>query len=124
LTEDRGNCANRTEAIETWAHPAYGAEMFSLTHTIVCHTVICMHVDRLSITLDPRLGSAARRAAKRAKMSLSAWIAEATADRVRNDALGHALDQWEAEDGTFTSQELTDAAQALGLIRAPKGRRK
>jgi len=83
-----------------------------------------MNVDRLSITLDPRLGSAARRAAKRAKMSLSAWIAEATADRVRNEALGHALDQWEAEDGTFTSRELTAAAQALGLIREPKGRRR
>ena len=81
-----------------------------------------MQVDRLSITLDPRLGSAVRKAAKRAKMSLSAWIAEATADRVRNEALGHALDQWEAEAGTFTSKELTAAAQALGLIRKSKGR--
>jgi hypothetical protein len=83
-----------------------------------------MEVDRLSITMDPRLGLAARRAAKRAKMSLSAWIAEATADRVRNEALGHALDQWEAEDGTFTSQELTAAAQALGLVRKPTSRRR
>ena len=83
-----------------------------------------MQVDRLSITIDPRLGLAARRAAKRAKMSLSAWIAEATADRVRNEALGHALDQWEAEDGAFTSQELTVAAQALGFTRKPTARRK
>lgn len=81
-----------------------------------------MQVDRLSITLDPRLGAAARRAAKRAGMSLSAWIAEATADRVRNEALGHVLDQWEAEDGTFTSEELTAAAQALGIIRKPRRR--
>lgn len=81
-----------------------------------------MQVDRLSITMDPRLGSAARKAAKRAKMSLSAWIAEATADRVRNEALGSALDQWEAEDGAFTSKELTAAAQALGLVRKPRGR--
>jgi hypothetical protein len=93
-----------------------------LTHTAVCNTIVCMHVDRLSITLDPRLGLAARRAAKRARMSLSAWIAEATADRVRNEELGRALDQWEAEDGTFTSKELTAAAQALGLVRKPKGR--
>jgi hypothetical protein len=75
-----------------------------------------MQVDRLSITMDPRLGLAARRAARRAKMSLSAWIAEATADRVRNEALGHALDRWEAEDGTFSSRELTAAARALGLV--------
>ena len=86
--------------------------------------MVCMQVDRLSITMDPRLGLAARRAAKRARMSLSAWIAEATADRVRNEALGSALDQWEAEDGTFTSKELTAAAQALGLIRKPRARRK
>ncbi|HKY38396.1 MAG TPA: hypothetical protein VJN18_20775 [Polyangiaceae bacterium] len=74
--------------------------------------------------MDPRLGAAARRAAKRAKMSLSAWVAEATADRVRNEALGHALDEWEAEDGTFASKELTAAAQALGLPRKAKSRRK
>ncbi len=83
-----------------------------------------MQVDRLSITMDPRLGAAARRAARRARVSLSAWIAEATADRVRNEALGHALDQWEAEDGTFTSKELTAAAEVLGLKRKPRGRRK
>jgi hypothetical protein len=83
-----------------------------------------MHVDRLSITMDPRLGAAVRKAARRAKMSLSAWIAEATADRVRNEALGHALDQWEAEDGTFTSEELTVAARSLGLVRKPGGRRR
>ncbi|HEX6278318.1 MAG TPA: hypothetical protein VFZ53_34970 [Polyangiaceae bacterium] len=55
---------------------------------------------------------------------MSAWIAEATADRVRNEALGHALDQWEAEEGTFTSQELTAAARALGLVGKGKGRRR
>lgn len=81
-----------------------------------------MNVDRLSITLDPRLGAAARKAAKRAGMSLSNWIAEATADRVRNEALGHALDAWEAETGAFTSDELARAAEALGL--APRSRRK
>jgi hypothetical protein len=83
-----------------------------------------MQVDRFSITMDPRLGAAARRAARRAKMSLSAWIGEATADRVRNEALGRALDEWEAEDGAFTSQELTEAAQALGLVRRAKASRK
>ena len=83
-----------------------------------------MQVDRISITMDPRLGSAARKAAKRAKMSLSAWIAEATADRVRNEALGQALDQWEAEDGAFTSQELTTAAEALRLSRKSRLQRR
>src|SRR5437867_12962272 len=84
-------------------------------HTTVCNTLVCMNVDRLSITLDPRLGAAARKAAKRANVSLSTWIAEATADRIRNEALGHALEQWEAEQGRFTSDELGKAAAALRL---------
>lgn len=83
-----------------------------------------MHVDRLSITLAPELGRAARRAAKRANVSLSAWIAEATADRVRNETLGAALDRWEAEDGAFTPDELADAARRLGLDTRRKGRRR
>jgi hypothetical protein len=82
-----------------------------------------MSVDRLSITLDPRLGAAARRAAKRANVSLSAWIAEATADRVRNEALGRALDQWEAQDGAFSADELASAASALARPRKRKARK-
>jgi len=82
-----------------------------------------MNVDRLSITLDPQLGAAVRMAAKRAKVSLSTWIAEATADRVRNEALGRALDQWEAQDGPFTSDELAQATKALGLAAKRKTRR-
>lgn len=82
-----------------------------------------MQVDRLSITMEPKLGAAARKAAKRAGISLSAWIAEATADRVRNDALGSALDRWEAEHGAFTEAELTEAAAALGLPPARRHRR-
>src|SRR5437867_1504161 len=79
-------------------------------HTTVCNTLVCMHVDRLSITLEPRLGAAVRKAAKRANVSLSTWIAEATAARVRNEALSDALDRWEADEGAFTSAELAAAA--------------
>jgi NADH:ubiquinone oxidoreductase subunit E len=83
-----------------------------------------MHdVDRLSITLDPRLGAAARKVAKRAKVSLSTWIADATADRVRNELIGEALDRWEAERGALTQKELDQAAEVLGLSRRRKARR-
>ena len=84
-----------------------------------------MQVDRLSITLDPALGAAARKAAKRAHVSLSAWIAEATADRVRNEALDSALKDWESEDGPFTRAELAEATAALGRstnVRKRRGR--
>jgi hypothetical protein len=83
-----------------------------------------MNVDRFSITMDPQLGAAARRAAKRAKVSLSAWIAEATADRVRNELLGRALDRWEAEQGSFDAGELAAAAEALGPSPNRKRKRK
>ncbi len=83
-----------------------------------------MNVDRLSITLEPKLGAAARRAARRAKVSLSTWIAEATADRVRNEVLGQVLDEWEEEDGAFTVDELAEASAALGLVKQRKARRR
>jgi hypothetical protein len=82
-----------------------------------------MNVDRLSITLDPRLGAAARKAAKRAKVSLSTWIAEATADRIRNELLGEALDRWAVDEVALTQQELDRAAEALGLSQRRKARR-
>lgn len=83
-----------------------------------------MQVDRLSVTLDPKLGAAARKAARLAKVSLSAWIAEATADRIRNEALGRALDAWEAEAGAFTAKELAAAAEALESAPRAKARRR
>jgi hypothetical protein len=86
--------------------------------------VVCINVDRFSIALDPSLGARVRKAAKRAKISLSASIAEATADRLRNDALGDALDRGEAEDGAFAADELAAAAKVLGLPRRRRTRRK
>jgi hypothetical protein len=74
-----------------------------------------MAVDRFSITLDDQLGTVVRKAAERSGVSLSAWMAAAAADRVRNDLLGEALDQWEAEDGAFTEAELREAAASLQL---------
>lgn len=82
-----------------------------------------MQVDRLSITLDPQLGAAVRQAARRAGVSLSAWIAAATADRVRNELLGLALDEWEAEEGVFSEAELAEAAERLGVTRRRRRRR-
>jgi hypothetical protein len=57
-------------------------------------------VDRFSVTMPPELGEGVRQAA---------------ADKLRNEFLGAALDQWEAEDGSFTQAELDEAASRLGL---------
>lgn len=72
-------------------------------------------VDRFSVTMPPELGKAVRDAAARRGTSVSTWLADAAADRVRNEMLGVALDAWEAEDGPFTGEELAAAAAELGV---------
>ena len=73
-------------------------------------------VDRFSVTMPPDLGDGVRQAAARQGTSVSTWLSEAAADRLRNELLGAALDEWEAEDGAFTEAELHEAAARLGLI--------
>jgi hypothetical protein len=46
---------------------------------------------------------------------VSDWLAQAAADRLRNDLLGAALDAWEAEDGAFGDEKLDAAAATLGV---------
>jgi hypothetical protein len=77
-------------------------------------------VDRLSITLEPELGAAARAAAQQADVSLSAWIAEAVADRLRHEAMGQALALWQADDGPFTPTELLAAEETLAMGVTPR----
>ena len=72
-------------------------------------------VDRLSVTMPPELGEGVRQAAARQGTSVSAWLSEAAADRLRNELLGAALDAWEAGDRPFTEAELEAAASRLGL---------
>lgn len=54
-------------------------------------------------------------------MSVSGWLAQAAADRLRNDLLDAALDAWEAEDGPFDDEELDAAAATLGITRGSRG---
>jgi len=44
---------------------------------------VLVKVDKMSISMDPQLGDDVRAAAERAGMSVSAWLAEATAARRR-----------------------------------------
>ncbi|MGH9242764.1 MAG: hypothetical protein ACRD29_00250 [Acidimicrobiales bacterium] len=74
-------------------------------------------VDRLSVTMPPDIGAAVRDAAARQGTSVSNWLADAAAQRLRNDLLGAALDQWEEEEGVFSDEELNTAAAALSGAR-------
>jgi hypothetical protein len=83
-----------------------------LVNTYVCDIIVCMtQVDRFSVTMPPELGEGVRQAAARQGTSVSAWLSEAAADRLRNELLGIALDVWES----FTEAELSAAASRLGL---------
>ena len=63
--------------------------------------------------MPPELGRAVRDAAAREGTSVSAWLGEAAADRIRTELLGAALDEWEAEEGAFSDEELNAAATTL-----------
>jgi hypothetical protein len=72
-------------------------------------------VDKLSISFDPDLGDAVRGAARHRGSSLSAWLAEAAAAKLRAEALTDYLQDWEAKHGPLTADELAAAAGELGF---------
>jgi hypothetical protein len=74
-----------------------------------------MKVDKLSVSFDPDLGDAVRGAARHRGSSLSAWLAEAATAKLRAEALAEYLDDWEAEHGPLTADELASAAAELGV---------
>jgi hypothetical protein len=79
-----------------------------------------MRVDKMSISFDVRLGDDVRHAAEKAGKPLSTWLAEAAATKLRAEALADFLDDWEAEHGAFTEEELAEASRKLGLpVRQP-----
>ena len=73
-----------------------------------------MKVDKLSISMDPQLGDDVRLAAERAGVSVSAWLAEAAAARLRKQALAEFLSDWQAKHGKITPEELARARAELG----------
>jgi|HubBroStandDraft_6_1064221.scaffolds.fasta_scaffold2209478_2 hypothetical protein len=74
-----------------------------------------MRVDKMSISFDIRLGDGVRHAAQKAGIPVSTWLAEAAATKLRAEALAEFLDDWEAEHGAPTPEELEQARRSLGL---------
>ena len=69
----------------------------------------------MSISFEVQLGDNVRHAAEKAGKPLSTWLAEAAATKLRAEALAEFLDDWEAENGAFTEEELAEASRKLGL---------
>jgi hypothetical protein len=74
-----------------------------------------MKVAKLSISFDSDLGDAVRGAAHHKGSSLSAWLADAAAAKLRAEALADYLEDWEAQHGELTAGELAHAAIELGV---------
>jgi hypothetical protein len=72
-----------------------------------------MSVDKLSVSFDQELGRAVRESAERSGRGLSGWLADAADEALRREAFGQFLEQWEAEQGALTDDELDDARQRL-----------
>jgi hypothetical protein len=76
-------------------------------------------VDKLSISFDPDLGDAVRGAARQRGSSVSAWLADAAAAKLRAQALSEYLQDWEETHGPLTTGELDRAAAQLDISSPP-----
>ena len=77
-----------------------------------------MKATKMSISLESELGEEVREAARKAGKGLSAWLAEAAAEKLRAEALDEFLDQWQRENGPITPEELRRARAKLDLTPA------
>jgi hypothetical protein len=93
----------------------------------------------LSVVFAPELGEAVREAADKARLSQSEWMAQAcqhkldadrdaailedAAHKRRLESLGRYLDEYEAEHGAFTEEELAEASREMGYSWPPEGER-
>jgi len=72
-----------------------------------------MGVEKMSVSFDPELREAIRESAPGSHQTVSAWLAEAVRDRLRLEALGHAVVSWEQEFGSLTDAEIAHADRVL-----------
>jgi hypothetical protein len=80
-----------------------------------------MGVEKMSVSFDLGLGQAIRQSAQHSAQSVSSWLAEAAADRLRREALGDAVVEWEETFGELSEAEITAADRVLD--RASRRRR-
>lgn len=73
-----------------------------------------------SISLPAELADAIERAAAAEGTTVSGWLADTAAHRLRLDAGRRAIAEWESENGPLTPDELADGlARARALLARP-----
>ncbi len=77
-----------------------------------------MSAQKLSIALEEPVAAAAKRAAQRRGISLSAWLNEASRSALTVEDGLIAVAEWEAEHGTLSAETLAGADAVLDAARA------
>jgi hypothetical protein len=87
----------------------------------------------MSVALDPELDERIRESAARSRKTLSEWLAEAAKAKLLAElgeeaelqrkmrGLDRFLEEWQAEHGAFTDEEMAEASRELGLPWPPNG---
>ena len=76
-------------------------------------------IPKLAITVDAEVAEGIVAAAAREGKSVSAWITEATRERLAIEDGLRAVAEWEAEHGAFTEDELAAADAWIEAATAP-----
>lgn len=77
-----------------------------------------MAVKKLSVALDDEVAAAAKHAASRAGVSLSAWLNRAAENELAIEEGLEAVRAWEADHGDLSDEELAQADGVLDRILA------
>ena len=77
-----------------------------------------------SISLPAELADAIEHAAAAEGTTVSGWLADTAAHRLRLDAGRHGIADWERQNGSLTPEELANGlARARALLGRPSARR-
>jgi len=81
--------------------------------------------EKRSISLPAELAEAIEHAASSAGTTVSGWLAETAAHRLRLEAGRRGIAEWEADNGPLTADELADGlARARALLGRNRPRRR
>ncbi|MCU0259435.1 MAG: hypothetical protein MUE78_00310 [Ilumatobacteraceae bacterium] len=78
-----------------------------------------MAVRKLSIALDETVATKVAEAAERAGLSVSAWLNRAAEHELAIETGLRAVEEWEAEHGPLTDDELSAADSLLDRVATP-----
>jgi hypothetical protein len=79
--------------------------------------VAAMAAEKYSASMDHVLLADARADADAEGLTLSSWLADAAADRLRLKSLHHLVDEWEAEHGAISVAELDTLEEKVAVAR-------